>query len=80
MQVKITAKRQVTFPARVLDALGVGPGDRLELREESDGYLLRPVRVDESMLGGLRGKLKRGLGTFNLERVRERAGASTLRD
>ena len=80
MQVKITAKRQVTFPARVLDALGVGPGDRLELREGSDGYVLRPVRVDESMLGGLRDKLKRGRGTFNLERVRERAGAPTLRD
>ncbi len=80
MLVKITAKRQVTFPARVLDALGVSPGDRLELREGSDGYMLRPVRVDESMLGGLRDKLKRGRGTFDLEQVRERAGASTLRD
>ena len=27
MVVKITSKRQVTFPKRVLDALGVGPGD-----------------------------------------------------
>ena len=33
MLVKITSKRQVTFPARVLDALGVGPGDHLELEE-----------------------------------------------
>ena len=33
MIVKITSKRQVTFPARVLDALGVGPGDQLELQE-----------------------------------------------
>ena len=31
MFVKITAKRQVTFPARVLEALGVRPGDRIEL-------------------------------------------------
>jgi len=34
MFVKITAKRQVTFPARVLDALGVKPGDRIELEED----------------------------------------------
>ena len=33
MIVKVTSKRQVTFPARVLDALGVGPGDQLELSE-----------------------------------------------
>ena len=25
MIVKVTSKRQITFPARVLDALGVGP-------------------------------------------------------
>ncbi len=80
MLIKITAKRQVTFPARVLEELGVGPGDRLELREESDGYLLRPLRVDESLLGGLRDKLKRGKDSFDLERVREQAGAPSLRD
>ena len=38
MIVKITSKRQVTFPARVLDALGVGPGDHLELDEGPDGF------------------------------------------
>ena len=31
MFVKITAKRQVTFPARVLEALGVKPGDRIRV-------------------------------------------------
>lgn len=80
MLIKITAKRQVTFPARVLEELGVGPGDRLELREDSNGYLLRPLRVDESLLGGLRDKLKRGKDSFDLERVREQAGAPSLRD
>ena len=80
MFIKITAKRQVTFPARVLEELGVGPGDRLELREESNGYLLRPLRVDESLLGGLRDKLKRGKGSFDLKQVREQAGAPSLRD
>ncbi len=80
MLIKITAKRQVTFPARVLEELGVGPGDRLELREESNGYVLRPLRVDESLLGGLRDKLKQGRDSFDLEKVREQAGATSLRD
>ena len=31
MLVTITSKRQVTFPARVLDALGVKPGDRIKV-------------------------------------------------
>ena len=42
MIVKITFKRQVTFPARVLDALGVGPGDQIELKEGPDGFILSP--------------------------------------
>ena len=46
MLVKITSKRQVTFPARVLDALGVGPGDHLELEEGPDGFTLRARRID----------------------------------
>ena len=41
MIVKITSKRQVTLPAHVLDAMGIGPGDRLQLIEHPGGYLLR---------------------------------------
>ena len=41
MIVKITSKRQVTFPAHVLDAMGVGPGDHLEIQETPEGYLLK---------------------------------------
>lgn len=29
MLLKITSKRQVTFPARVLDTMGLKPGDRI---------------------------------------------------
>ena len=49
--VKITSKRQVTLPARVLDALGVGPGDQLEIVEGPDGFALKPRRIDHSRLG-----------------------------
>lgn len=80
MLVKVTAKRQVTFPAKVLEDLGVKPGDRLELREGPDGYLLRPRRVDASRLAPLHGRLRRGKGTFDLEAFREQPHARTLRD
>ena len=41
MFVKITAKCQVTFPARVLEALGVKPGDRSKAAAHQDGTLGR---------------------------------------
>jgi AbrB family looped-hinge helix DNA binding protein len=80
MFVKITAKRQVTFPARVLDALGVKPGDRLELAEGRDGFVLRARAVDRTRLAPLRGKLRRGKGTFDLEAFRGKPYDHSLRD
>lgn len=80
MIVKITSKRQVTFPARVLDALGVGPGDRIELVEGSDGFRLRPHRVHRERLAPLRGKLKKGLCPFDLASFRSQRHDPALRD
>jgi AbrB family looped-hinge helix DNA binding protein len=80
MFVKITAKRQVTFPARVLETLGVKPGDRIELEEGPDGFVLRARHVDRARLAPLRGKLRRGIGTFDLEAFRNKPHARTLRD
>ena len=80
MFVKTTAKRQVTFPARVLEALGVKPGDRLELEERPDGYVLRARHIDRARLAPLRGKLRRGKGTFDLETFRNQRHDRTLRD
>ncbi|MBI5016404.1 MAG: AbrB/MazE/SpoVT family DNA-binding domain-containing protein [Deltaproteobacteria bacterium] len=80
MLVKVTAKRQVTFPAQVLEALGVKPGDRLELLESPDGFLLRPRHVNPARLAPLRGKLRRGTGTFDLETFRTEAHDPALRD
>ncbi len=80
MLLKITSKRQVTFPAQVLEALGVKPGDRLELRETPEGYLLRPRRIDPSRLAPLRDKLRRGKGTFDLEAFRDEPHDPSLRD
>lgn len=80
MFVKITAKRQVTFPARVLEALGVKPGDRIELEEGPDGFVLRARHIDRSRLAPLRGKLRRGKGSFDLETFRNKPHDRTLRD
>ena len=80
MLVKITSKRQVTFPAKVLDALGVKPGDHLELRETADGYALRPRRVDTSRLGLLHDKIPPGHPPFDLERFRSEPYDPSLRD
>ena len=71
MIVKITSKRQVTFPARVLDALGVSPGDRLELIEGPDGFMLKPKPIDLSRLGGLRDKIAPGTPAFDIRKFRD---------
>ena len=78
--VKITAKRQVTLPAHVLDAMGVGPGDQLQLIPGPDGYLLRPRRIDYSRLGTLREKIPRGHPPFDIRTFRDKSYDPALRD
>jgi len=49
--IKITAKRQATFPSDVCDALGVKPGDRIALEEQTRKgervWVLKPVRAEK---------------------------------
>ena len=78
MLVEITSKRQVTIPKDVLDEMGVGPGDRLELSKGPNGYLMRPERpdarapqIDYSKLGTLRGKIKPGTPPFDIRKFRD---------
>ncbi len=80
MLVKVTEKRQFTLPAQVLEALGVKPGDCLEILESPEGILLRPWRIDRSRLEPLRGRLRRGVGTFDLDTSRTRGHDPALRD
>lgn len=80
MIVTITSKRQVTFPARVLNALGVRPGDQLELEEGPDGFTLRPRRINPSRLAPLSGKIRRDAGPFDLESFRNQPHDPALRD
>lgn len=80
MTIRITSKRQVTFPARVLAALGVKPGDRLELQESAEGFFLRPKKVHLSRLAPLRGKVGKSAPPFDLAAFREQAHDRALRD
>ena len=80
MIIKINAKRQVTLPAQVLDTMGIGPGDTLQLMPGPDGYLLRPRRIDYSRLGTLQGKIPEGRPSFDIRAFRERPHDPALRD
>ena len=80
MIIKITSKRQVTFPERVLEALGVGPGDQLELHEGPKGFTIRPRRIDYSRLGALRSKVPPGHPRFDIESFRKHPYDPAFRD
>ena len=80
MIVKITSKRQVTFPAHVLEAMGVGPGDRLEIQDHPEGFLLKPRRIDYSRLGLLKDLIPPDAPPFDIREFREDTYDSSLRD
>ena len=80
MIVKITSKRQVTFPAHVLEAMGVGPGDRLEIIESPDGFILKPKRIDHSRLAPLRHLIPDDHPPFDIREFRDGTYDSSLRD
>ena len=72
MLLRITSKRQVTFPKHVLEELGVEPGDQLELQEGPDGYTLKARRIDYSKLGTLRDKIDPNAEPFDIRKFRDR--------
>ena len=80
MLLRITSKRQVTLPAHVLDEMGVGPGDTLQLLEHPDGFLLRPRHIDYSRLGTLREKIPQGQPPFDIQAFRNKPYNPDLRD
>lgn len=59
--IKLTSKRQVTFPKVACEALRVGPGDLIDLTPEViDGesvWVLKPRKFERPWLGYLTGKI-----------------------
>lgn len=80
MYVKITSKRQVTFPKHVLDAIGVEPGDQLELQETSEGLMLRPRRIKLELFGTLRDKIPPDHEPFDIRKFQDGTYDPSFRD
>jgi len=80
MIVKMTSKRQVTFPKAVVEKLHLKAGDSLAVHETEDGILIRPHRFDVAQLAPLRGKIAQDLPAPNIETVRHATLDPRLRD
>ena len=80
MHLKVTSKRQVTFPKRVMESLRIRQGDTLILMETDNGLLLKSRRFDVGKLAPLRGKIAPDLPTPDSEAIRHAAQDPSLRD
>lgn len=62
LKVKVSSKRQVTFPKQVCESLGIEPGDEIlldrDVKSNQEVWYLKPAREEtetRSWLGSLRG-------------------------
>lgn len=72
---KLTSKRQATFPVEVCEGLGIGPGDEIELVARVENgercWLLKKRRATErAWLGGL-GQYAANATDHSMEAIRE---------
>ena len=59
---------------------GSGPGDQLELEEGSDGFILRPRRIDPTFIPPLRDKIDPDAEPIDMETFRSQPYDPSLRD
>ena len=59
-EIKVTSKGQVTIPKKLREKMGLKPGDYLEIKEESEGYLINK-KVDKE-------KIEKYVGILNKEK------------
>lgn len=79
MYLKITSKRQVTFPRRVMDKFHLREGDTLDISETENGILIKPHRFDISKLAPLRAKIPANLPEPDFDAIRHAALDPNLR-
>ncbi len=76
LQLKLTTKRQATFPVATCHALGIQPGDTLEMEsrvlEGETVWILKPRPVlDFSWIGSLKGKGTKTPRDHSMEAIRQ---------
>ena len=75
-KIKLTAKRQATFPSKVCQELGVAPGDQLELRpvklSGENVWVLKPALKPRSeWIGALKRYAANAGGDPSMEAIRK---------
>ena len=83
--IKITAKRQATFPAQLCEEMGIQPGDKIELipstRKGKRVWALKPVRTaTPSYFGMLRKYVRKGTRPWTRENDGDATGAAWAKD
>ena len=72
---RLTSKRQATFPKEACDSLGLKPGDRIELESRFENgtqvWVMRPQRKHERDWIGSLGKKARKVQDHSLEAIRK---------
>ena len=74
--IKLTAKRQATFPSKVCNELGVAPGDELELKSAKisgeNVWVLKPASKPRSKwIGSLKSYAANARGDHSMESIRK---------
>lgn len=78
--IRLTSKRRATIPARLLEALHLGPGDVVELVKDADGRIyLQAERIHTERLAPLRGLVRPGTPDFDIAEFREGTYDPSLR-
>ena len=75
-RIKLTSKRQATFPLKVCEELGVAPGDELEIRPEKvkgkQVWVLNPAtKPRQHWVGSLKRYSDNAKGDHSMEAVRK---------
>jgi AbrB family looped-hinge helix DNA binding protein len=69
--VVLTSKGQMTLPKDIRDDLEVGPGDRLEITKQGDGYLLTRKRPARELFAKFRSPHRRTLTVEEMDQAIE---------